>query len=199
MVTKEEVPMIRSAVLLVLLSSPVQAQDHGHTPYAGLETREIKSLSEEDLDELRRGGGWGLALPAELNGMPGPAHLLELRDEIGLSAEQVRQIEDIHAGMKEEAQEAGLRFIEAERAIDAAFREGTLDASRLRALVDAAESARAELRFIHLSRHLSTPPLLTEDQIARYNQLRGYAADPCAAVPEGHDAEMWRRHNNCGG
>ena len=66
-----------------------------------------------------------------------------------------------------------------------------------RDLIDDAESARAELRFIHLSRHLSTPPLLTEDQIARYNTLRGYGSDPCAKVSEGHNSEMWRRHNNC--
>jgi len=70
----------------------------------------------------------------------------------------------------------------------------------LRALIDASAAARAELRFIHLSRHLETPPLLTADQIARYNDLRGYdAANPCAAVPEGHDAAMWRRHNGCDG
>ena len=191
--------MIRSAFLLVLLATPVLAQDRGQTPYAGLETREIKSLSEADLDELRRGGGWGLALPAELNGVPGPAHLLELRDEIGLNAEQVGQIETIYAEMKAEAQEAGTRLIESERAIETAFREATLDEVRLRSLVAEAESARADLRFIHLSRHLSTPPLLTEGQIARYTQLRGYAADPCATIPEGHDAAMWRRHNKCGG
>jgi hypothetical protein len=47
---------------------------------------------------------------------------------------------------------------------------------------------------------LETPPLLTADQIVRYNDLRGYdAADPCDAVPEGHDAAMWRRHNGCDG
>jgi hypothetical protein len=28
--------------------------------------------------------------------------------------------------------------------------------------------------------------------------LRGYAEDPCLAVPEGHDAAMWRKHNGCG-
>jgi hypothetical protein len=191
--------MIRSIVLLILLAAPVVAQEQGHAPYAGLETREIKSLSGEDLEELQRGGGWGLALPAELNGLPGPAHLLILRDEIGLSPEQVEEIEAIHAAMTADAQAAGLRFIEAERALDAAFQEGTLDETRLRELVAAAESARAELRFVHLSRHLSTPPLLTKAPIARYNELRGYASDPCATVPEGHDAEMWRRHHNCGG
>ena len=75
--------MIRFALVLCAVASPLVAQDHGHSPYAGLEAREIKSLSEADIEELRRGGGWGLALPAELNGVPGPAHLLELRDEIG--------------------------------------------------------------------------------------------------------------------
>lgn len=175
------------------------AQDHSDhaSPYAGFETRAIKSLSEADLDELRRGGGWGLALAAELNGVPGPAHLLELRDEIPLSAEQVAAIQTTFDEMQAEAIEAGVRLIEAEETIEAAFRAGALDDERLRALIVEAEAARAELRFIHLSRHLSTPPLLNADQIARYNTLRGYGSDPCANVPEGHNPEMWRRHNNC--
>ena len=42
--------------------------------------------------ELEAGSGWGLALPAELNGRPGPAHLLELKEALGLSPEQVAAI-----------------------------------------------------------------------------------------------------------
>jgi hypothetical protein len=185
---------------LVVSAAAADAQGHaGHaSPYAGLETRAIKSLSQNDIDELRRGGGWGLALAAELNGVPGPAHLLELRDRIPLSAEQVAAIERIFAEMQAEAIEVGARLIAAEEALEAAFRAGGLDDARLRSLVDAAEAARSELRFVHLSRHLSTPPLLTPAQIARYKVLRGYGADPCADVPAGHDAAMWRRHNNCG-
>lgn len=41
-----------------------------------MQSRAIKSLSDNDIKELRRGGGWGLALAAELKGMPGPADLL---------------------------------------------------------------------------------------------------------------------------
>jgi hypothetical protein len=168
------------------------------SPYASLETREIKSLSEEDVTELRAGRGWGLALAAELNGVPGPAHLLELSDEIGLSGDQVSAIEAIFRKMQREAQEAGERFIAAEAAIEAAFRERKLSPDRLRVLIDSSADARAELRFIHLSRHLETLPLLSTEQVARYNVLRGYAGgDPCASVPEGHDPAMWRRHNNC--
>ncbi|MGF1649784.1 MAG: hypothetical protein ACFCUN_04985 [Hyphomicrobiaceae bacterium] len=175
------------------------AQGHsGHaSPYAGFETRAIKSLSPNDMEELRRGGGWGLALAAELNGVPGPAHLLELRDEIALSVDQVAAIQAIFDEMQSEAVAAGARLIKAEETIEAAFRAGNLDDERLRALIAEAEAARAELRFIHLSRHLSTPPLLSADQVARYTMLRGYGSDPCANVPNGHNAEMWRRHNNC--
>jgi hypothetical protein len=194
--------MIRLAFALWAAALPLAAAgQHVHpSPYAGLETREIKSLSQADLEELRRGGGWGLALSAELNGMPGPAHLLELRDEIGLTPGQVTGIAAIFDAMQAEAREAGARFIEAEAAIEAAFRAGDLDPERLRALIHASAMARADLRFVHLSRHLETVPLLSPAQIARYEALRGYgAADPCDAVPEGHDRAMWRRHNGCDG
>jgi hypothetical protein len=192
--------MIRLALACLVLTIPfvADAQQQGHSPYAGMEGRDIKSLSAADIEDLRAGRGWGLALAAELNGVPGPAHLLELREEIGLSPEQVTAIEAIFAAMQAEAQEAGERLIAAEAGIEAGFRAGDLTLEALRDLIDTAADTRAELRFIHLSRHLETPPLLTADQIARYNDLRGYGVpEPCDAVPEGHDPVMWRRHNGC--
>src|SRR6056297_3250962 len=151
--------MFRFAFALCAMAFPMDlfAQTHGLSPYAGLESREIKSLSEVDLEDLRLGRGWGLALAAELNGVPGPAHLLEL----DLDAGQVAAIEDIFAAMQAEAQEAGERFIAAEAAIESAFRDGGMTPDALRALIDTSAAARAELRFIHLSRHVETPPLLT--------------------------------------
>jgi len=184
-------------ILLALMPAWAMAQHAGHSPYAGLEERAIKGLSNEDIKELRRGGGWGLALAAELNGVPGPIHLLELKDEIPLRADQVAAFEVLYADMKAQAIPAGKRLIAGEAALEAAFATNDIDPQRLRALIDEIEAARGELRFIHLSRHLSTPTLLDAAQIARYNELRGYQGDPCAHVPDGHDADMWRRHNNC--
>ncbi len=193
--------MIRPLIIGIFgafLSLAATAQHHGHSPYAGMERREIKSLSDADIADLRRGAGWGLALSAELNGMPGPAHVLELKDRLGLSPAQIASIEAIFLAMQTEARAAGESFIAAEAAIEGAFRQGNLTEDRLRSLVAAAAEARANLRFIHLSRHLQTPALLTADQIARYNELRGYtASDPCKNIPQGHDPIMWRRHNNC--
>ena len=189
------------AVALAVLGHSAAAQ-HAHSdqsaaPYAGLQVREIKSLSEEDIADLRAGRGWGLALPAELNGRPGPAHVLEHRVELELSAEQVGAVTEIYELMRDAAVAAGARFIAAEAALDDAFANGQLDNDALAQLLAESEAARKELRLIHLSAHLSTPPLLTDAQIKKYNVLRGYAADPCAAVPEGHDPAMWRRHNGC--
>lgn len=191
-----------AAILLALslaLPTAVLAQ-HNHgadTPYAGMQERAIKSLSDADIKELRRGGGWGLALPAELNGMPGPAHLLELKDQIPLSQDQIEKIQALFDDMRNAAIPAGERLIAAEAALEAAFSEGAVEETSLRRMLAEAESARTELRFIHLSQHYKTVPFLAPQQIERYNVLRGYADDPCAKVPEGHNPEMYRRHMGC--
>lgn len=189
--------MLLAAAVCLPLSVQAQHNHAGHTPYAGMQQRAIKSLSDADIQELRRGGGWGLALPAELNGMPGPAHLLELKDQIPLTAEQVQRIQALFDDMKRAAIPAGERLIQAESAIEAAFASGKVDEATLRRLVTTAESTRSELRIIHLSQHYRTVPLLRPEQIQRYNVLRGYATDPCQNIPAGHNPEIYRRHMGC--
>ena len=77
-----------------------------HSKYSGQEKRAIKSLSPEDIAELERGGGWGMAKVAELNGLPGPAHLLELKNEIELTNDQLNEIQILHDEMKERCRPA---------------------------------------------------------------------------------------------
>lgn len=50
----------------------------GQQPYAGLQSRAIKTLSEQQIADLNAGRGMGLALAAELNGYPDPIHTIEL-------------------------------------------------------------------------------------------------------------------------
>ena len=72
------------------------ASKHSHkSKYVGQEKREIKSLSESDIEELENGKGWGFAKAAELNGVPGPIHLLEMKKEIRLSSEQIQKMENM--------------------------------------------------------------------------------------------------------
>ena len=61
-------------------TSTIAASGHEYkSKYIGQERREIKSLSNDDIKELRAGAGWGLAKAAELNGLPGPKHILEMK------------------------------------------------------------------------------------------------------------------------
>lgn len=178
---------------LAMLSASALAQHGGHgqpSPYAAEEGRGIKSLSAEDIAELRRGGGWGLAKAAELNGVPGPAHLLELEEEISLSAGQVAALSAIFVAMQADAIAEGERLIAREQALDDAFRTRRVTHDSLRQMLAAIEESRTALRYIHLAAHLATPPLLTEHQIARYIALRGYGGDPCADAPAGHDPAL---------
>ena len=178
-------------------STLAQHSHGGQTPYAGMQNRAIKSLSDNDINELQRGGGWGLALAAELNGMPGPSHLLELKDQIPLASDQVAKTQTLLDEMRKAATPAGERLIAAEKALEDAFATGRMVESSLRRLLVDAESARSELRFIHLSQHYKTVQFLKPEQIKRYNILRGYAEDPCKNIPAGHNPEMYKRHMGC--
>jgi hypothetical protein len=99
--------------------------------------------------------------------------------------------------MRKAAIPTGERLIAAEAALEAAFAKGSVDENSLRGLLAGVESARTELRFIHLSQHLKTTRFLKPEQIKRYNVLRGYAEDPCKNIPAGHNPEMYRRHMGC--
>lgn len=144
-------------------------------PYAGQEQRKISSLSAKDIEQLEKGAGWGLAKPAELNGYPGPAHVLELEDKLSLNSDQKSRIQASFDAMNKRARDIGLELIEAEAALDAAFAAQTISNDDLGKLLEATESARAALREVHLSAHLEITPLLNETQKTRYVELRGYA------------------------
>ncbi len=185
---------------MMALAGAVEAAEGDHrSAYAGEEAREIKSLSQEDIDDLLEGRGWGFAKAAELNGLPGPAHLLEMKDEIGLEPEQESEIRALFEAMRADAMALGEQLVAGERDLDRLFRSGDVDPAEMGRLLDKIESVRRDLRETHLSAHLKTPAILSDDQIEAYNRLRGYDSDddPCAAVPEGHDPAMWKKHNGC--
>jgi Spy/CpxP family protein refolding chaperone len=190
-------PLLLAMAISMPLTTTAQHNHGAQTPYAGMHNRAIKSLSDNDIKELRRGGGWGLALAAELNGMPGPAHLLELKDQLQLTQDQVAKTQGLVDDMRQAAIPTGERLIAAESALESAFAKGSVDEASLRRLLADTESARTELRYIHLSQHFKTVQFLKPEQIKRYNILRGYAEDPCKNIPAGHNPEMYRRHMGC--
>ena len=164
------------ALLLAIAALSGCAQHGGApaSPYAGQERREVSSLSPAEVADLRAGRGMGLARPAELNGYPGPLHVLELAAALELSADQRARTEALHARMQAAAREAGARWIEAERELDALFRTRQATPQSLRAALDRIGALQARVREVHLQAHLEQTALLTPTQIERYVQLRGY-------------------------
>jgi len=160
------------ALALATATSPAQSQQ----PYAGLEARAIKALSEQQITDLRTGRGMGLALAAELNGYPGPIHVLELGDSLGLSDQQRRKMEEFLTAMKAEATPLGERLIAQEADLDRQFAHKTITAASLVAATDAIGATQAALRRTHLKYHLLARDVLTPVQVQNYAELRGYNA-----------------------
>ncbi len=167
---------MRTAIVMALLALTLPARaEHGHAPYAGWEDRVIKALSAEQIDDLQSGRGMGLALAAELNGYPGPRHVLELAEQLDLTTEQEAQAQRLFDAMQAEAITLGEQVIAAEAALDRLFATGTAsDASIMAAAVEVGR-AQGVLRGHHLRYHVAMRAALSPHQVMRYQQLRGYA------------------------
>jgi Spy/CpxP family protein refolding chaperone len=173
-------------VFLVIATSigvvPVLAAE---MPYTGQQVRAIKALSEDDITALRNGEGMGLAKAAELNGYPGPAHVLQLASQLGLTETQQREVQTIFDRVSAAAKPLGEELIAQEKALDQLFAKSNITLNRLSATTATIGELQGRLRSVHLAAHLETRALLNPDQIARYQQLRGYA-DPHAPAQHHH-------------
>ena len=91
--------ILLAALTIYTLTASELAADMPASPYAGQQTRAIKALSPEDIAALRNGAGMGMAKAAELNGYPGPAHVLALAAQLGLTKNQQQRVTAIFERM----------------------------------------------------------------------------------------------------
>jgi Spy/CpxP family protein refolding chaperone len=178
-----------AALLLFALVAPAAQADT--SPYAGEQSRAIKALAPGEIDDLRAGRGMGLAKAAELNGFPGPMHVLELADRLKLTPDQRTRTESLMRDMRADAQRIGAAVIAAEQALDRAFSERRIDDTALQAKLAEIAALQGELRYVHLRTHLAQAALLTSQQIRQYDVLRGYASGAAPAHGHGHGS---RKH-----
>jgi Spy/CpxP family protein refolding chaperone len=168
---------VKNLVFGVIVSVvAVAAAAHTESPYVGQETREIKALSPQEIDDYLNGRGLGYAKAAELNHSPGPRHVLELAHKLALTPEQTRQTQAIFETMNAQAVALGEQLVEKEKALDRQFANGSIDAVSLHALLSEIGVLQAKIRYTHLVAHLEQKALLTQPQVQLYDQLRGYGA-----------------------
>jgi Spy/CpxP family protein refolding chaperone len=162
------------------------AQAAAPNPYAGQETREIKALSPEDIQSYLAGKGMGFAKAAELNGYPGPSHVLALAAELGLTPEQQRQSRAAFEAMEADAIRYGRELVDEERRLDGLFASRQVTRDALNASVERIGVLQAKIREAHLTAHLAQAKILTPEQTARYAELRGYGAPEPAGGEHHH-------------
>ncbi len=183
--------MMRAIVLFSAALTLAAGTSFAQSPqsYAGMQARPLKALSSEELADLKAGRGMGLALAGELNGYPGPKHVLELARELILTEAQRARTQELFDAMKAEAVPLGQQLIAAESDLDRQFSGRTITPVTLAAATAAIGTTQGTLRATHLKYHLAMLEVLTPEQIRRYGELRGYGS----AAPAGHSPGM---HNH---
>ncbi len=134
-----------------------------------LEAQRCASRFEEVVGQ---GLGFGLAFAADQNGYPGPIHVLELKELLGLTAAQEAQARSLYHAMLAESRPKSAQLLEAEARLRAFFAGGRATEERLSSQVDEVERRRAELRAVHLRYHVRMRAVLDEGQRVAYHQAR---------------------------
>jgi Spy/CpxP family protein refolding chaperone len=174
------------ALAILLLAASASAFAQSPAPYAGQESRAIKALSEDELKSYLAGAGMGYAKAAELNHYPGPMHTLELAETLGLSPDQRAAMESLVTRHKAEARDLGAEVVRLERELDALFAHAKATPGLVDAKLAEIGAAQARYRGSHLKTHIEATKLLTPDQVARYDALRGYTGAAPAGRSGGH-------------
>lgn len=159
------------------------------SPYAGEQSRAIKALSQEQVTELLEGKGMGFAKAAELNGYPGPRHVMDFAEELALSPAQAEQVQRIFVAMQTRAIEVGKTLVDEERQLDRLFNDRRAAAETLSAVLAKIGTLQGELRRVHLQAHIDTTALLSHEQVGQYVRLRGYDSSSGESAPEHRHGE----------
>lgn len=165
-------------IVALVLALPAQAQHDPaqHAAHAGAQTLDglPTGLTSAERDGLLAGAGLGLAKAAELNGYPGPLHVLELADALALTDAQRETAERLRAEMLEAAVPLGRQIVEAERQLDDLFENGTATPIAIAKQAEVVAGLRGRLRAVHLAAHVGMRAALAPEQRAAYGRLRGY-------------------------
>ena len=173
--------MMLCAVTALALSLAEGAPSTPASPHCAQDSpRPLKTLTPEQVQGYSSGEGMGLAKAAELNAYPGPKHVLDLAAPLRLSPEQRAAVQEAYDAMHEKAVGLGTGLLAKERELDEQFAGHNIGSASLSALVGEIARLQGQLRLSHLEAHLKTRDLLSDAQIAAYQQLRGYDKAPPA-------------------
>ena len=168
-------PLLYCVLTLFFWSAVAHSQS---SPYVGQELRDIKALAAQEISDYLSGKGMGLAKAAELNGYPGPAHVLDLATQLNLTTDQTIKTEALFKRMQARAITLGKELVEEERALDSLFASHAVTPAALASSLARIARLQGHVRQVHLEAHLEQIALLNPEQVREYSRLRGYGAAP---------------------
>ncbi len=125
-----------------------------------------------DKNQLIKGEATEQIMVAEKNGFPSPQKVLALKDQLGLTKDQVKKIEEILKNLPISTSVKGQEIIEGEEELSKMFESGNISEKTLRAKLERIGKLRAELRFTHLQVYLKTKQILSSNQWERFKELQ---------------------------
>jgi Spy/CpxP family protein refolding chaperone len=125
-----------------------------------------------DKDQLLKGEVDGQTLVAEKNGFPAPQKIISFKDQLGLTKDQLRKINEMMTNLPVSATVKGQDIVDAEDELDKLFESGTINEKTLRTKLERIGKMRADLRFILLQVYLKEKTILSANQWERLKELQ---------------------------
>ena len=149
--------------------------------FAGSDCANQSGVPDQQRSQYLNGEGMGLAKDAELNHYPGPRHVLDVADKLGLSPDQAAATRALFDDMNAKAQALGKQVLAREDELEALFCAQRADADEVRQLTAEIAGLQGQLRAVHLTAHVRERALLTAEQVTRYDELRSSVRGGSAA------------------
>lgn len=124
-----------------------------------------------DKDQLLKGDAAGQTLVAEKNGFPSPQKIISLKDQLGLTKDQLKKLNELLTNLPISAVVKGQEIVDAEEELSNLFESGTMNEKTLRAKLERIGKMRADLRFVHLQIYLKEKQIMSGKQWERLKEL----------------------------
>ena len=171
-------------VAISLVSSPAVAQEHGesdgdmggkHQMHGQAEggMQGMGGVSAQEKEALLKGAGLGAGMIAMMNGYPGPKHVLEMGDELELTAAQRESIGTIYGKVKAESVKYGTELVEKDEELAALFASGSVSTDKVEKLSRDIGELQGRVRAEHLNAHVETFDALTPAQREMLAEMQG--------------------------
>jgi hypothetical protein len=132
-----------------------------------------QAIIPPDKEMLLKGEAMDQGLVAERNNYPFPQKILSFKEQLGLTKDQVRKMDEMLKNLPIAAAVQGQDVVEAEEDLNMYFASGAVAEKTLRIKLERIGKLRAGLRFTQLQVYVKAKQILSVNQWQRLQELIG--------------------------